>query len=828
MPVLHFGAICPIFMQPAIHKEDCVRVRPSAQNLALLIVATLFSFLIAFGSAAQAQFPIPTATPGTQSAEDPAQTQDALNNLLEVLKDDQARQALTEMLEQRLEDQTAPASDAESVPSAAESIIPVDAAASTASGNVTDPNAESIGEAALNSMQRSAAGIRDYFVELTQQLTKVPERVMAFGFDGLAAMMQALWSASAIIILVYAIVLAFRFTLRKGRDVLINRAAKWNIGVKLLFAVGAFVVNVIAIFIAFLAGAFVAGLIQPASDSGETPTSLFLAAFILVEIFIAAERAVLMPAAPWARLLALSDWATKALSRHFRMMVHWLGYGTLFFVPVVDELASFAAGRALLIYFYVSAIVFTAFVVLYNRKTGPREPRPEGLADDSAVTGFLRRNWHWPVLFYLAIALIVVLTRPPFIVRRFLDASFEVAFVFALGAVLISFLSRSFAKGVTMPSFLTSRLPALQRRVNAIAPKVMSGIQFTIVLAVGVYTLDRFEVIRTTDILTHPVGSQIIQTALDIGIVLLIAAIVMILIEAWIDFRLNPSGRKRPTPRERTLLALFRNAATVILIAISGVTILSGLGVNMAPLLASAGIVGIAIGFGAQKLMQDVITGLFIQVEGAIDVGDVINVAGIGGVVERLTIRSVALRDLQGVYHIVPFSSVDTVSNYMRGYAFVVSDQGVAYREDVDEAKAAIFEAFAELKNDEEIGGNIIGELEWMGVDKFGASEVILRSRIKTLPGKQWDTSRAFNAMIKKVFDARGIEIPFPHRTLVFGEDKKGRTQAMHVVAEEPETETPAKPAKQANTPAKQAKAPAKPRTRKSRATKPSNAPDPD
>jgi len=801
-----------------------VGLRPSARNLPLFIAAAIFSLFIAFGGAAQAQLALPTGTLDTQSTEESAQTQDALNKLLEVLKDDEARRALTELLEQRAGSDGATASD-NTAPSPANTLIPVDAAAST---DAQDASATSIGEAALNSLQRSAAGIRDYFADVAQQLTRVPERVAPFGFEGISAVVQALWKAAPAILASYAILILLRLGLRKGRGILRDRATKWNIGIKLMFAGGSFLVNALAIFIAFLAGTLALEVFEHSDDAAGTPAGLFLAAFILVEIFIAAERTVLMPAAPWARLLALSDWAAKALSRHFRLMVYWLGYGTLFFVPSVEETASFTAGRALMIYFYVSAILFTAAVVLYNRRRGADEAQPGKPAERSALTSFLQRNWHWPVLIYLGIALLVVLTRPPFIVRRFLDASFEVAFTLAAGAVLISFLSRSFAKGVNMPSFLTSRLPALQRRVNAIAPRVLGIFQIIVLLLVATFTLDRFELVNVTDFFRTPVGAQLLQNALDIGVVLLIAAIVMMLIEAWIDFRLNPSGRKQPTARERTLLSLFRNAATVVLIAISGITILSGLGVNMAPLLASAGIVGIAIGFGAQKLMQDVITGMFIQVEGAIDVGDVINVAGIGGVVERLTIRSVALRDLQGVYHIVPFSSVDTVSNYMRGYAYVVSDLGVAYRENVDEAKAAIFEAFAELKKDEEIGGNIIGELEWMGVDKFGASEVVLRSRIKTLPGKQWETGRAFNAVIKKVFDARNIEIPFPHRTLFFGEDKKGQTQAMHVVAEEPEAPAPTKPAKQAKPPAKQTKAPAKPRTRKSRTAKPSNTPDAD
>jgi small conductance mechanosensitive channel len=246
----------------------------------------------------------------------------------------------------------------------------------------------------------------------------------------------------------------------------------------------------------------------------------------------------------------------------------------------------------------------------------------------------------------------------------------------------------------------------------------------------------------------------------------------------------------------------------VIIIAVTAMFVLAELGINIAPLLASAGVVGLAIGFGAQKLIQDVITGIFIQLEGAIDVGDVVTVGGTSGVVERLTIRSVALRDLQGVYHIVPFSSVDMVSNYMRGFAYVVSEMSVAYRENVDEVKKAIYDAFEKLKELPEIRASILDEeLEWMGLDRFGASEVVLRSRIKTLPGKQWETGRAFNAEIKKIFDERDIEIPFPHQTVYFGVDKKGEAPPMHVVNTGPPPKSakpaPARPASSRRAPAK-------------------------
>jgi small conductance mechanosensitive channel len=192
-------------------------------------------------------------------------------------------------------------------------------------------------------------------------------------------------------------------------------------------------------------------------------------------------------------------------------------------------------------------------------------------------------------------------------------------------------------------------------------------------------------------------------------------------------------------------------------------------------------VLGLAIGFGAQKLVQDIITGVFIQVENAMNTGDVVTAGGITGVAERLSIRSVGLRDLSGTYHIVPFSSVDTVSNFMRDFAFHVGEYGIAYGEDIDEAVTHLRAAFDELAADPEYADDILEPLEVSGVTALAESSVNIRVRIKTAPGLQWGIGRAYNRLVKRHFDAAGIEIPFPHTTVYFGESKDGRTPAANL-----------------------------------------------
>jgi len=206
-------------------------------------------------------------------------------------------------------------------------------------------------------------------------------------------------------------------------------------------------------------------------------------------------------------------------------------------------------------------------------------------------------------------------------------------------------------------------------------------------------------------------------------------------------------------------------------------------------LLAGAGVLGLAIGFGAQSLVQDIITGVFIQLENAMNAGDVVTVGGITGTAERLSIRSVAIRDLSGTFHIVPFSSVNTVSNYMRGFAYHLGEYEVAYRESTDEALEHLQAAFADLCNDPEHAPQILEDLEIHGVTELGDSGVHVRVRIATSPGSQWAVGRAYNRLVKQHFDAAGIEIPFPHTTLYFGEDKEGQAPAARLAITD---ETPA------------------------------------
>jgi small conductance mechanosensitive channel len=245
----------------------------------------------------------------------------------------------------------------------------------------------------------------------------------------------------------------------------------------------------------------------------------------------------------------------------------------------------------------------------------------------------------------------------------------------------------------------------------------------------------------------------------------------------------NADGTVREaSSRTKTLLPLLRRAILAALVVFGGLIVLSELGIDIAPLLAGAGVVGLAIGFGSQALVRDVITGLFILIEDTVSVGDVVTAGGHTGVVEDLSIRTIRLRDVEGSVHIIPFGDVTSVINLTKDYSFALVDIGVAYREDTDHVSDVIRAVAEEMRADPAWSPVVLEPIEIFGVNELADSAVIIRTRIKTPPVKQWGVKRELLRRIKKRFDAEGIEIPFPHTTVYFGVDSAGKAPPAHVM----------------------------------------------
>jgi small conductance mechanosensitive channel len=277
----------------------------------------------------------------------------------------------------------------------------------------------------------------------------------------------------------------------------------------------------------------------------------------------------------------------------------------------------------------------------------------------------------------------------------------------------------------------------------------------------------------------------LITTGAEILVILVIAAIALRLARALVNRFVQAlvSGKHDMEAQKRadTLGSIVRYAVQVVVWVIALMMILGALGIEIGPILATAGVLGLAVGFGAQSLVQDVISGFFILLEDQVRVGDVVEIAGKGGLVERINLRMIVLRDLSGNVHYVRNNQIDVVTNMTKEFSYYVFDIGVAYREKVDEVVEVMQQVGADLRADPDYQEDIIDDLEILGLDQFGDSAVIIKARFKTQPIKQWRVGREYNRRLKAAFDAEGIEIPFPHMTVYMGEDKDGTAPPMRV-----------------------------------------------
>lgn len=244
-------------------------------------------------------------------------------------------------------------------------------------------------------------------------------------------------------------------------------------------------------------------------------------------------------------------------------------------------------------------------------------------------------------------------------------------------------------------------------------------------------------------------------------------------VKKGISYHLQKDEKTNPQEREKrtdTLLGILKGVGKLFIWTMVIIIVLKKLTIDIGPLLAGVGIVGLAVGFGAQELVRDVISGFFILVENQIRTGDIAVLNDTSGKVEHIGLRTITLRDFSGNVHVFQNGKINTLTNMSKEWSAVVFDIGVAYKEDTDKVAAVIQKVGDDLRNDPEFGVSILEPIEIFGVDSFGDSAVIIKCRLKTKPGEQWMIGRQFRSRLKKAFDHESIEIPFPHRTIYWGE----------------------------------------------------------
>ncbi len=275
-------------------------------------------------------------------------------------------------------------------------------------------------------------------------------------------------------------------------------------------------------------------------------------------------------------------------------------------------------------------------------------------------------------------------------------------------------------------------------------------------------------------------GAQILAIVIISFIVIRIVR--MIIKRSRNTIVLKAEGDIERAKRTETLSGLIEKTVRAIVLIAAALMTLQALGINIGPLLAGAGVVGLAVGFGAQSLVKDVISGFFILLENHMNVGDVVEIAGKAGLVESINMRVTTLRDISGNVHIIPNGQIAVVTNMTKEYSRAVLEIGVAYKENVDDVMQVMKDVAAELAKDPGFSYRILEPMEMLGLDSFGDSSINIKARITTKPREQWNVAREYRRRLKNTFDEKGIEIPFPHVTLYMGEgESRGVLRIHHV-----------------------------------------------
>ncbi|QFT53642.1 mechanosensitive ion channel family protein [Microbulbifer sp. THAF38] len=341
-----------------------------------------------------------------------------------------------------------------------------------------------------------------------------------------------------------------------------------------------------------------------------------------------------------------------------------------------------------------------------------------------------------------------------------------------------------------LANFMHKKLSPIRRKLslnsNRFAPlfRLQRWLGYFLAALLVIYTASELFPATVGIFVSKDTLIEFAEIALALFSVLAIFVCIWEMINAATEHYFN-THRTSGNARMRTLIPLAKNILLFLLSIMGVLVLLSELDINVVPLLAGAGVFGIAVGFGAQALVKDFLTGFTVLLEDLLQIGDIVKVGGRTGEVTNITLRKVELRALNGTVYTVPFSDISVVDNLTKHFSYYMLEIGVAYRENTDDVIQYLHEVDKEMRESDEYGPLILEPLEVLGVDAFADSSVVIKARTKTKAHEKWYVGREFNRRIKLLFDKKGVEIPFPHQTLYFGEDKKGKAPAARIEVHE-------------------------------------------
>ncbi|HZS82524.1 MAG TPA: mechanosensitive ion channel domain-containing protein [Stellaceae bacterium] len=568
-----------------------------------------------------------------------------------------------------------------------------------------------------------------------------------------------------------------RIVLRRPRQSLAGNGSA-HVFARLLLVLARAVLDALPI----LTFAGIAYLVLPFTDprfaTAQVATTL-VSAYVTTRIIVAVARIILLPRRGPSILHYFGEETRSYLyvwTKRFTYTAVW-GYsiaaGSWWLGVPGSVYALLLKGTALVI-----AVLAVIFVLQNRAHVGDWLRGHDAPAAKSGGWRMLRQRladtWHILAIIYIVGIFVVYALR--------VEGGFTYVFrgtvlsilVIIAARLVVNLVRRLSRRGFAIGNDLKTRFPTLEARANRYLP-VLTIVVATLVYAFAILTILQAWSIDAFSWLNSDFGRHLTGSAVSIGAVILVALILWEFFSSAIERYLSAVDSNgmlvQRSARARTLLPLLRTSMLVLLIVLIALIVLSELGVDIGPLLAGAGVVGLAIGFGSQALVKDVITGLFILIEDQLAVGDVVDVGkGHSGVVEAISIRTIRLRDSAGAVHSVPFSEVTSISNMTRDYAYFVANVPISYREDVDRVAELLDQVAEGMRDDAEFRPAILAPLEFVGIDKMSELGVVVQARLKTLPRRQWAVGREFARRMKQSFDRNGIEMPYAFKPNYLGE----------------------------------------------------------
>lgn len=506
-------------------------------------------------------------------------------------------------------------------------------------------------------------------------------------------------------------------------------------------------------------------------------------AYMAARAVMAAGRVIFAPSATKLRLLRCDD----ETAAYATLWIRRLALTAVTFYAA-SELAlyfglPFAAHEAIWRLGLLALSILAAVLVMQNKvaiagllTAPPLKPgeEPDGARRFlRAARDRLAEAWHILVILWILAAWTVWALEIDRGFERLITASLLTILLVAGGKLVDEGMRRGLARLMTISPELARKYPGLEGRANRYLPAIRGALSFLILSLTLILLFEAWGLGALSWFQAGRLGGRALSALLTVALTAGLALALWEAVNAGIQrhlAKLPASGQAAQSARVRTLLPMLRTALGVVLVVVVGLTALSEIGVNVAPLLAGAGVVGLAVGFGSQTLVRDVITGIFLLFEDAVAVGDTVTVGGLTGTVEQLSIRSIKLRAVDGSIHIVPFSAVTTVTNQTRDFGYAVLDLSLDYSADTDAAVRVLRAVGEELREDEAWAPQLLAPLEVLGVDRLTDTGVVVRARIMTPPARRWAVGREFNRRLKQRLEAAGVPLwaagrpaPAPH-----------------------------------------------------------------